>query len=733
MNWIAIIWSASSGACLMLGIMQLFIWLKSNRRAMECLALAFAAFAVAGIALGEWLMMTSHEPDDYARVLRWAHVPVMVLLVAIVAFVRFHFRTGIPWLAWTVIGLRIMVLVLNFVIPENANFLEITALKQIDFLGERVSVIGAAVSNPCTRIAEFSEVLLLWFVVDASLKLWRTGGHPAQRKALLVGGGIVGFLLIAAIHASLVQQQVIDSPYIVSFAFFCIILPMSYELSHDVLSNARLAKDLHHLQQQMELAASSAKLALWTLDIPKDLFWVNPQGRSMYGLAPDEPISLERSLATVHPEDLESVKNAVTRSLTTGGDYAADYRVVLPDGSTRWITALGKVEFDVNSNPQRVCGVSFDNTERKQADVQSRLVVEAAPNAMIMVDSSANMVLVNTQAETTFGYSREEMLGQPIELLIPGRFSAGHPAMHQGFFAHPSARAMGAGRELFGRRKDGTEVAVEVGLNPISTSKGRFVLASVIDITQRKRAEREAMEQRDELFHLSRVSSLGQLSGSLAHELNQPLGIILSNAQAAQRMLTQESPDLPELREIIADIIGEDRRAGEVITRLRALLKRGETRLLPLALNDVIKEVVRLLRSDLLSRGVTIETALADGLPDVAGDQVQLQQVLLNLLINGCDAMAKNPPKDRILRISTSLQEGKVCMSVEDRGCGLPDGDADRIFQPFVTTKNHGLGIGLSICRSIIAAHHGHLWAKPNAGRGTTFHMELQFTGPAAS
>src|SRR5207249_133857 len=215
------------------------------------------------------------------------------------------------------------------------------------------------------------------------------------------------------------------------------------------------------------------------------------------------------------------------------------------------------------------------------------------------------------------------------------------------------------------------------------------LLGVSMDVSKRKQAEKEAIEQRDELFHLSRVASLGQLSSSLAHELNQPLGIILSNAQAAQHMLAADNPDSPELQEILADIVGEDIRAGEVITRLRALLKRGETGLLPLALNEVIEDVLHLLRSDLVARGVTVRTTLAEGLPDVAGDKVQLQQVVLNIITNACDAMGENPPGDRRLRISTSAESGAVCVSVEDQGRGLQNGNSSQIFEPFFTTKSH--------------------------------------------
>jgi PAS domain S-box-containing protein len=383
------------------------------------------------------------------------------------------------------------------------------------------------------------------------------------------------------------------------------------------------------------------------------------------------------------------------------------------------------VDFNGESHPVRMRGVSIDATERKQAEERTRLVVEAAPSAIVMVDSQGTIVLVNAQTEITFGYPREELLGKPVEMLIPARFSAGHPVLRSGYSRAPTARPMGAGRELTGRRKDGTEVPVEVGLNPIRTADTEFVLASVVDITERKRAELEAAQQRSELTHLSRVASLGQLSGSLAHELNQPLGTILSNAQAALRMLSADAPDFQELRETLTDIVAEDRRAGDVIRRLRGLLKRGEIRLLPLDVNELIGEVIHLLRSDLIARGVSVRTALANGLAWIDGDSVELQQVLLNLILNAGESMAELPAGDRILTIFTGTADGKVRVSLEDRGCGLPGESAARIFEPFFTTKSQGLGLGLSICRSIVAAHRGRLWAEPNPGRGTTFHMEF--------
>jgi PAS domain S-box-containing protein len=362
----------------------------------------------------------------------------------------------------------------------------------------------------------------------------------------------------------------------------------------------------------------------------------------------------------------------------------------------------------------------------EQAEERFRLVVEAAPNAMIMVDPAGRITLVNAQAEAVFGYARAELIGLSIERLIPERYHTGHPGDRGRYFASPSARAMGAGRELFGLRKDGSEVPVEVGLNPIRSPEGVFALASVIDITERKRSELELEQQRSELAHLSRVTMLGELSGSLAHELNQPLSAILSNAQAAQRFLASDAPNLEEVREILKDIVEQDKRAGEVIQRLRLLLMKGEVHRQVLDLSEVLLDVLKLVRSDLVNQGVSLGTELAPDLPAVFGDRVQVQQVVLNLVMNGCDAMSGIERPHRRLIVKAAHEDGGgVRVSIADHGCGIPRETLSRVFEPFFTTKRQGMGLGLAVCRSIIEAHNGRLWAESEPGEGATFHFMI--------
>jgi signal transduction histidine kinase len=239
------------------------------------------------------------------------------------------------------------------------------------------------------------------------------------------------------------------------------------------------------------------------------------------------------------------------------------------------------------------------------------------------------------------------------------------------------------------------------------------------------KAERESARLRQELAHIGRVSALGELTGSLAHELNQPLTAMLNNAEVAQQHLEAEVIDVAKLHDILSDIVADDKRAAGVIRRLRTMLKKGELEHVALDVNDVVREVTDLVRGDTVLRDIPVHLDLAAGLPTVRGDRAQLQQVVLNIVLNGLEAASGSSRRARGLIIRTSMDASVVVVAVEDSGTGIDTADVDRLFEPLYTTKPEGLGMGLSIARTIVGAHGGELRASNNAGGGATFAFTL--------
>ena len=268
---------------------------------------------------------------------------------------------------------------------------------------------------------------------------------------------------------------------------------------------------------------------------------------------------------------------------------------------------------------------------------------------------------------------------------------------------------------------DGDRYALSVNFLALSGG-GAFVRRS--DVTARHKARLQIEEQRRALSHLARVSALGQLSGALAHELNQPLASIGSNAEAARLLLKRRPGDLAEIDEILHDIIEENYRAAEVIRRLRAMLKRGEMHLQPLDVRELIRDVLELAHGEMVTRRVTVTATVAPDLPPVLGDRVQLQQVLINLILNACEAMSATAQR-RLGVTAATMPNDTVQISIRDNGPGIPTALMDRLFEPFVTTKPEGLGLGLSISRTIVASHGGRLWAENDGAGGATVHCLL--------
>jgi len=588
----------TAGICLTLGAMHFIIW-THRRDEWVNLVFSIAAAAAAGYAALDMVALRAQTPAGYGELWRWILSLGMLEGVLIAWYIRLYLRAGRLWLLWLIFGLRAVMLVLNFVPGPNFYYREITDLHQLPLLGELISH-PHGVLHPWAMLLPLSLLLIIIFVIDAAHTAAKRSG---RRRAWVLGAlTAVGFSL-GLVSYVLYAWEIVPSTFS-SQLFLLLMLLMGHELSMDVLRAGQLSRELVESQRRMRLAASAANLSLWEWDITRDEIWVTEKGRERAGVGPSERITFARFLQALHPDDREPTQQAARHSVESGGEFAAEYRVIARDGAIGWVVARGQVERDAAGKPHRLRGVS-------------------------------------------------------------------------------------------------------------------------VDITERKQAEREIERQRNELAHVTRVSTVGQLAASLAHELNQPLGAILRNAEAGELFLHDPAPDLDELRAILADIRQDDQRAGAVINRMRALMKQRDPERHRLDLRLVVDDLFALVNADAEKRRVRLALETDPALPPVPGDRVQLQQVVLNLLLNAMDALEATPPARRLVTVRARPVGATVEVAVSDTGPGIPADTLSRVFEPFFTTKPAGLGMGLAISRNIIEAHGGRLWADSNEAGGATFTLTL--------
>ena len=380
----------------------------------------------------------------------------------------------------------------------------------------------------------------------------------------------------------------------------------------------------------------------------------------------------------------------------------------------------------------------MDITERKRAEEALenersflRQVIDIEPNFIFAKDREGRFTLANRAVADAYGTTVENLIGKTdadfnrnAEQVESFRREGSGGDRH-------IAGALHSGRTNHGfPRESALAPNCEAPDHRQSDGSAKQVLGASTDITRRKETELELQEQRAELAHVARVSMMGELAASLAHELNQPLTAILSNAQAALRFMSSKPGDLEEVREILQDIVSDNSRAGEVIRRMRALVKKEELEFATLDFASLVRDVMALVHSDAILQNVRISLELEDNLPPVRGDRVQLQQVVLNIMLNAFDAMKQCPASERKVKLQAGAHGVEsIKVAVTDCGTGLSGDNLDKIFQPFYTSKKDGLGIGLSICRSIVEAHGGRLWAENNNGTGATFYFTLPVGG----
>jgi PAS domain S-box-containing protein len=448
----------------------------------------------------------------------------------------------------------------------------------------------------------------------------------------------------------------------------------------------------------------------------------------------------------VHPEDRDWVDKRFEKSFRERVDSFNEYRILLPDGTVRHINSAGHPVLDEDGELIEYVATAVDVTERKRAELERRRLaslVEQAADLMAIADlGGGTPVYLNKAGLKMVGFDswEEARTRRGIHYIFPEdrRF------VNEVLWPMVLEKGSWSGEMRFRHFKTGDPIPVLYSAFRIDDPEtGQPVNVGNVcrDITDRKRAEEKlrASEQRlldaqMELAHVTRVTMLGELTASIAHEINQPLAAVVNAAAACRRWLDGGSPNLDEARSAVDWIVREGNRASEVIRRVRALANKTDIEKAPLDINDVTREVIALVQRELTSHQVSLRMELAPALPMILGDRVQLQQVIINLVMNGIEAMrsvADRPPELVILSRQDETQQ--VLVSVTDCGVGIFAENADRLFNPFFTTKSGGMGMGLSICRSIMEAHDGRLWATANVPHGATFHFTLPVNADTVS
>jgi PAS domain S-box-containing protein len=507
-----------------------------------------------------------------------------------------------------------------------------------------------------------------------------------------------------------------------------------FAAARDITERKRTEEALRHSEAYLAEAQRLSHTGSWALDAAsREYTYWSQEMFQIFGVKPQEGIPSRETMGRrIHPDDWKSALGGFEKSLCEKVDTSDEYRFVLPNGTVKHIQAIRHPVLNAAGDVFELVGSFMDVTERKRAEealreseTRFRTFVDHAGDALFILDLEQRIIVdVNRAACESLGYTREELLATD-----PSAFHLDSDREHMDSIVQQAT----AGEPVFDRhwhqQKDGSTFPVEVHTNLVSHGGRRFLLKVARDISDRVRAEEQRERLREleaDLAHIDRVSMMGELAASIAHEVNQPLSGIVSNASATLRFLAADAPDLEEVREAVRDIARDGKRAGEVVARIRALTKRAAGPRERLDLNETIREVLALVGDEARRNSVIVRGQFADDLAPVAGDRVQLQQVVLNLVMNAIDAMRNVVDRERQLIVTTrNIGTDLVQVTVEDSGKGLDPKTMDKIFDSFYTTKPGGLGMGLSISRSILQAHGGRLWAVSNNGPGTVFHFTV--------
>ncbi len=505
----------------------------------------------------------------------------------------------------------------------------------------------------------------------------------------------------------------------------------------DITAARQAEEALRRSESYLAEAQRLTHTGSWAFDAIKSLYWSEENFR-IWGFDPQLGLpDHETASQRIHPEDRGRVVGCIQNAVRERRDYAVEFRIVLPDGTVRYILGLGHPAFSPSGELVEVVGTDVDVTDRRRAEEALRRSEGYLAEAQRLTRTGSWAWSVATRHSVYWSQENYRLFGFDPEGGIPS-----DEAFYQRI--HPEDRDR-VRREVFLERPDeGSHFDVEFRIvlpdgaikyvrstgHPVCNISGDLLeyVGTSIDVTERKRAdeERERLRQAQaDLARVNRVTTMGELTVSLAHEVNQPIAAAITNANTCMRWLAADTPNLEEARAAAMRIVNDGTRAAEIIKRVRLLFKKGSPERELVDLNEVVRDMIVLLRSEATRYSISVRTDLAADLPRVMGDRVQLQQVVMNLMINGIDAMKDVDETRKLIVKSERGKDEQVLVSVSDTGVGLPQQQADQIFDAFFTTKSYGTGMGLRISHSIVESHGGRLWAAENSPRGASFYVTL--------
>jgi two-component system, LuxR family, sensor kinase FixL len=487
-----------------------------------------------------------------------------------------------------------------------------------------------------------------------------------------------------------------------------------------------------HLRHRIE----GFGVGTWDLDLSTRRLEWSDTAKSLFGVTRDEPVTYDLFLSLLEPRDRNRTEEAIKRVAEVGGNFDISFKVAGKSRSGQWIRARGGLVKDDAGLARHVSGIVLDIDEEKQLEQALRTreshlrsILDTVPDAMIVINGYGVIQFFSTAAERLFGFAEHEAIGKNVSELMPMPDRARHDGYLARYRSSGERHIIGIGRIVTGKRRDGTTFPMHLSIGEMQSGGEPYFTGFVRDLTEHQQTQARLQELQSELVHISRLSAMGEMASALAHELNQPLAAISNYMKGSRRLLSGSSdPNAPKIENALDRAAEQALRAGQIIRRLRDFVSRGESEKRVESLSKLIEEAGALGLAGAREQNIQLRFNLNPEFDLVLVDRVQIQQVLVNLFRNALEAMAQSPRRE-LIATNAKVEDEMIEIAVSDTGPGFHDDVKANLFQTFFTTKETGMGVGLSISRSIIEAHGGRMWAEGNPSGGATF----RFTLPAAS